>query len=191
MPASMRSYLSPSSSAAQSAFLTLTELTRPQIFSMSSEPYGLSIPTRIACSQVAAVQLPDQLPAAELVVVVHGDDPVPAALQLTEYRRGELAFFDAHVQALDDAEARAVARRLRILAVVCDAHQHLGMALRLHGAAHDAEAHHRLAVAGEEAGDDRLVRTLGRPDAVRMAGLNDERRAPVLQLEAVHHHALA
>ena len=43
------------------------------------------------------------------------------------------------------AEARAVAGRLRALAVVGDAHHHLRVALRLHGAAHHAEAHHRLA----------------------------------------------
>src|SRR6185503_1701914 len=35
MPASVRSYLSPSSSATHSAFFTLTELILPQIFSMS------------------------------------------------------------------------------------------------------------------------------------------------------------
>src|SRR5947207_5965267 len=34
MPASVRSYLRPSSSAAQSAFLTFTELVRPQIFNI-------------------------------------------------------------------------------------------------------------------------------------------------------------
>ena len=35
-PASMRSYFRPSSSAAQSAFFTLTELMRPQIFSIQN-----------------------------------------------------------------------------------------------------------------------------------------------------------
>ena len=36
MPASMRSYFRPSSSAAHSAFFTLTEFARPQIFSIRS-----------------------------------------------------------------------------------------------------------------------------------------------------------
>src|SRR5258705_13395274 len=85
-PASMRSYLRPSSSAAQSAFFTLTELTRPQIFSMVLESYCLSISARIAGREVAAVELPDELRGAELVVVVHGHDPVPAALQLRDRR---------------------------------------------------------------------------------------------------------
>src|SRR6185436_18643326 len=40
MPASVRSYLRPSSSAAQSAFFTLTELTRPQIFSIGTSESG-------------------------------------------------------------------------------------------------------------------------------------------------------
>src|SRR6266571_8291953 len=40
MPASMRSYFSPSSSAAHSAFFTFTELVLPQIFSMVSPKSG-------------------------------------------------------------------------------------------------------------------------------------------------------
>src|SRR5687767_15896260 len=80
IPALMRSYFRPSSSAAHSAFLTLTELLRPQIVSIS-EPDGLPIAARIAGGEVAAVEPPDELRAAELVVIVDGDDAVPAALQ--------------------------------------------------------------------------------------------------------------
>src|SRR5882672_9394367 len=40
MPASMRSYFRPSSSAAHSAFFTLTELVLPQILSMVSPKIG-------------------------------------------------------------------------------------------------------------------------------------------------------
>src|SRR5712671_2572700 len=69
-PASMRSYLRPSSSAAHSAFLTLTELTRPHILSIRKnflkEKAGevlkaccLTIPARIARGEVPAVELPD------------------------------------------------------------------------------------------------------------------------------------
>src|SRR5215212_9178347 len=87
MPASIRSYLSPSSSATQSAFFTFTELTRPQIFSMRtllSKSDGLAVAARVADRQVAALQLPKHLRAAELVVVVDVDDAVAAALQLLE-----------------------------------------------------------------------------------------------------------
>ncbi len=63
------------------------------------------------------------------------------------------------------------------------------MSLRLHGAAHDAEAHDRRAVPGDEAGNDRLVGALFRPDAVRMPRLQHERRAAVLQRHAVDDHA--
>src|SRR5688572_20755532 len=195
MPASTRSYFRPSSSAAHSAFFTLTELTRPQILSTSpprqaSVAHRLAVAPQVAGGEVAAVELPDHLAAAELVVVVDRDHLVAAPAQLLD-GAGRHVVLDAHVHSLHHAEARAVAGGLRALAVVGDAHQHLGVALRLHGAAHHAEAHHRLAVAGDEAGDDRLVRPLRRADAVRMAGLDDEGRAAVLQGDAVDHHARA
>ena len=65
------------------------------------------------------------------------------------------------------------------------------MALWLHGTAHDAKAHHRLAVPGHETRDDRLVWALARPDAVGVAALEDEGGTSVLQRDAVHHHARA
>src|SRR5690606_21358908 len=144
-----------------SAFFTLTEFVRPQIFSIRfapSESDRLPVAARIARREIAAVQLPDKLRAAELVVIVHRHDPMPARLQCFDGGRRE-AVLDADLHALHDTEARAVAGGLRALAVVGDAHQHLRVALRLHRAAHYAEAHHRLAVLGEEAGDDGLIRT--------------------------------
>src|SRR5579871_3894049 len=69
-PASMRSYFRPSSSAAQSAFFTFTELTRPQIFirTLSLKPDGLPVAARVARHEIAVVELPDRLAAATLVV---------------------------------------------------------------------------------------------------------------------------
>src|SRR4029434_8469629 len=107
-------------------------------------------------------ELPDHLAAAELVVVVHRHDAVPAALQLLERGRRE-AVLDAHVHALHDPKARAVAGRLRALLVVGDAHHHLGVALRLHGAAHHAETHHRPAAFRDKTGDDGLGPALAWP----------------------------
>src|SRR2546422_9060268 len=214
MPASMRSSLTPSSSRAQSAFFTLTEFVLPQILSMVSpesgtdhvflcptgkkrglslilKAYGLAVSAGIARGKITAVELPDQLRAAELVVVIgHRNDFVAAAREVFQDRRRETRF-DADFQALHDAVARPVARRLRILAVVGDAHHHLGVALRLHGAPHDAEAHHRLAVFRDEAGDDRLVRAFARADAIGMAARHHESPAPVLHRDAVHYHARA
>src|SRR5207249_7321306 len=47
MPASMRSYFSPSSSAAQSAFFTFTELVLPQILSINrSEEHTSELQSR-------------------------------------------------------------------------------------------------------------------------------------------------
>src|SRR4051812_31204572 len=185
-PASMRPYLRPSSSTAQSAFFTLTELTRPQIFSIdprrqASESHRLAVAPWIAGDEVSAVQLPDCLAAAELVVVVDRDDAVAAALQLLEHCRLETVVLDAHIQPLHYAEARAVARGLRALPVVRNADQHLCVTLRLHRSSHDAEAHDRLAVLRDEARNDGLVRPFPRADLVRMAGLQDERSAAVLQ----------
>src|SRR5581483_5451306 len=197
MPASTRSYFRPSSSQAHSAFLTLTELRRPQIFNIPPpnqalfplEADGLAVAPWVARDEVAAVELPDELRAAELVVVVDGDDAVAAALQLLERRRRKAVLLDAHIQALHEAKARAVAGGLRALAIVGDAHHHLRVALRLHGAAHHAEAHHRPALARDEAGNDGFIRPLARRHVVRVAGLEHECGGAVLQRDAVDHHA--
>src|SRR5437868_8388228 len=179
MPASMRSYFKPSSSAVHSAFLTFTELTRPQIFNML-KAHRLPIAPRIARDEVAALERPDELRAAELVVVIEGHDAMAAALQLFQGRGRKTVFLNGDIHALDEAEARAVARRLRALTVVGNAHHDLRVPLRLHRAAHHAEAHHRSAVAGDKSRDDRLVGPLPRRDGVRMAGLEDEGGAAVL-----------
>src|SRR5919109_2127013 len=145
-----------------------------------SETYCFPVAARIAGGEVTAVELPDHLAAAELVVVVHRHDPVTALLQLVERGRGE-AVLDTHVHALHNAEARAVAGRLRALLVVGDAHHYLRVALRLHGPAHHPEAHHRPAGFRDEAGNDGLVRTLPGPDTVGVSGLEHEAGAAVLQ----------
>src|SRR5499425_3367922 len=113
---------------------------------------------------------------------------MPAAVQLLERAHRE-AVLDAYVHALYDAEARTVAGRLRALVVIGDAYQYLCVALRLHGAAHHTEAHHRPAVFCDEPGNDGLVRAFAGADAVGMARLEHEGAAAVLQRDAVHHHA--
>src|SRR5262249_3353183 len=87
-PASMRSYCKPSSSSDHSTFLTLTELTRPQtlIIDGSSETRGLTVATGVARRKPAAVHLPDHLAAAELVVVVHGNEAMAALAQFFHHR---------------------------------------------------------------------------------------------------------
>src|SRR5882724_7042451 len=159
-------------------------------FDPSLETYCLTVAAGIAGGEVAGVELPDHLAAAELGVVVHRHDAVPAALQLLERGCGE-AVLDAHVPTLHDAEARTVAGRLRALVVVGDAHHHLRVALRLHGAAHHAEAHHRPTALRDKAGNDGLVRALAGPDAVGVTRLEHEAGAAVLQRDAFHHHARA
>src|SRR5512146_62654 len=172
IPASTRSNGTPSSSQHHSTLRTLTELARPQIFSIafSLETNRLSVAARIARREVAAVELPDHLRAAELVVVVDRDDAVAALLEALQGRRRKAAF-DAHVEALHPAKARPVARGLRVLAVIGDAHHDLRVALGLHRPTHDAEAHDRPAALGDESRDDRLVGALARGHAVGMAFL--------------------
>ena len=109
------------------------------------ETGGLPVATRVACCEIPVRQPPDRLAAAELVVVVDHDEIVAAAAQLVDRCRRE-AVFKTHLHAVQPTEPRSVARRLRVLAIVGDPHHQLQMPLRLHGAAHHAEAHHRCAV---------------------------------------------
>src|SRR4051812_36264170 len=145
----MRSYLSASSSAAHNAFFTLTELTRPQTLStnspkQTSQADSLPVAARAARGEVTALQLPCQLGAPALVVVAGHHAAVAAALLGFERGGRVAALCHAGVEGLHDAKARAVAGGLRALSVVGDAPEHLRMPLGLPGAAHHAEAHHRL-----------------------------------------------
>src|SRR5262249_33173578 len=97
----------------------------------------------------------------------------------------------AHVQALHDAETRAVAGRLWALVVISDANHHLRVTLWLHGTAHHAETHHRPAAFRNKAGNDGLVRALAGPYAVGVARPAREARAAFLQRDPVHYHARA
>src|SRR5262249_21193642 len=115
----------------------------------------LPIAAWIARRYIAAIEAPNRLAAAELVVVVHRDKVVTAFPQPVERCRWETVLA-ADLKTLHPAESGAVAGRLRILAVVGDARQHLHVTLRLHRAAHHAEAHHRCPVSGHKAGNDRV-----------------------------------
>src|SRR5271166_3543531 len=132
------------------------------------ERRGLAIASWITGRKISVIEAPDRLAAAELVVVVHGNQVVPALPELVE-RRPREAVLATDLGSLYPPEPGAVTSRLRILAVVGDAHDYLHMALRLHRAAHHSEAHHRGAVFGDKARNDRVVRTLVGPDPVRMA----------------------
>src|SRR3954469_21783942 len=85
----------------------------------SSEARGLAVPAWIAGREVAVIEAPDRLAAAELVVVIDGDYLVTPTAQLLQRRLRE-ALLDAHLHVLHPAKARAVTRGLRVLAVVGD-----------------------------------------------------------------------
>src|SRR6476659_4800288 len=78
-----------------------------------------------------------------------------------------------------DLPAWRVERRLRVVAVVDEAHERLHVARWLDGPAHDAERRVWLAVARGEARDDRVIRPLARADRVRMCGIAGEPRAAI------------
>ena len=85
-----------------------------------------------------------RLPGAVVLVAVgKGLDAVSELAQALHGGRVE-AVLGVH-EARVPAPARRVAGGLRLLAVVEHAHQRLHVPLRLHVAAHHAEAHHRLA----------------------------------------------
>ena len=137
--------------------------------------------------------VPDGLVAAEF-----GDrrrhDLVAAVDQLTDSFRRE-AGFELHIAAVgfrrlaggfgrtDVVNPRCVARLLQAHVEVEQVHENLHVALRLHVAAHDAEAHHRAAVLGDQRGNDRVERPLPGGVGVRTAGREVEQFAAVLQAE--------
>ena len=82
------------------------------------------------------------------------------------------------------AEARRLARLLNVHAELEHVQQYLHVTLRLHVAAHHAEAQPRLAVFVGHGRDDRVVGTLARRELVGMAFFEREQRAAVLE-----HHA--
>src|SRR5271169_2685339 len=155
----------------------------------SLESCGLAIPAWIARGKIPAIEAPNCLAAPELIVVVHSNKVMPALPELVE-RSWRETFLAADLHTLYPPEPWAVAGRLRVLAVVSDAHHHLHVTLRLHRATHHTEAHHRGAVFGDKAGDDRVVRPLVRPDLIRMPVSRSEIRAAILQRNAGawHHH---
>ena len=86
-------------------------------------------------------------------------------------------------------KARRVTRGLHVHPEVDDIHQHLHMPLRLHCAAHQAEAHKRFTILHDKRGDDGVKRSLARGIDIGMALIQRKKLAPVLQhkTEAVGH----
>ena len=89
------------------------------------------------------------------------------------------------VGALAVREARRVGRHLHVHAEVDQVHHVLRVGFRLHGPAHVAEGHERQAILHHEAGDDGVERTLARRHNIRAARVERERRAAILEHEAV------
>src|SRR6185369_7807864 len=143
-----------------------------------SEAGRLAVAARIARCDVAldgrVAEAPDELAGAEVLVAVLDHRDLVAALDQTGDRRLAHRRLDVDQLAGVDSPARRIARRLGLLAVREHANDRLKVGLRLHVAAHDAEAHLRPPVLGEERRDDRVERTPPRRDAVRAGRIENE-----------------
>src|SRR5947207_14359944 len=130
-------------------------------------------------------EAPDDLARAEVEARPLGArELVAARLQAGRRLDRHVVLDPDRLVELVHAPARAVDCRLRVLAVIDDAREDLHMALRLHGAAHQAEGRDRFAVLGDEGRDDRMERPLLRPDLVGMALGRDEAGSAILQRNA-------
>src|SRR5690606_5634626 len=114
-----------------------------------------AVAPHVAAADIAALDASDDLRAAEVVIGRRQFRRLmSAARQFGDGFRRER--FEVHLQSLLDAETRRIDRALRRLVVVGHAHHQLHMTLRLHGAAHQAEAHQRFAILRDEARNDGL-----------------------------------
>src|SRR5215472_2677985 len=127
----------------------------------TSEADGGAVAAAFGGSEVGAAvgEAPDDLAGAEVEARPLGARHLVAArLQAAQRLARHVLLGPDRLVDFLHAPARAVDRGLRILAVVDDAREDLHVALRLHGAAHQAEGGERLAVLGDEARDDGVER---------------------------------
>ena len=76
--------------------------------------------------------------------------------------------------------AGSIERRLRILMIFYHFKRHLQMPLRLHECTHNAERSYRLAVFGDESGDNGVIGALSGCDAVAAALIEVKARSTVV-----------
>src|SRR6266576_284552 len=130
---------------------------------LASEADGGAVAAALGGGQIrpAVGKAPDDLARAEIEARPFGArDLVTARLQPGERRRRHVLLGPHRLVEFVHAPAWAVDGGLRVLAVIDDAREYLHVALWLHGAAHQAEGRHRLAVLGDEARDDGMERPL-------------------------------
>src|SRR5882762_3714350 len=124
---------------------------------LASEPDRGAVAAALGGAEIAAAlgEAPADLARAEIEARPFGArELVAARLEAFERRCRHVLLGPPRLVDLMHPPARAVDGGLRVLAVVDDARKDLHVALRLHGAAHQAEGRHRPAVLGDEGGDD-------------------------------------
>jgi hypothetical protein len=128
----------------------------------ASKSNGLPVRAVLRSREISVVEPEDELGATEVGAQALGlRHVVPALAEFVEHVGGN-PVLDVDSAPSVYAPARRIRRRLGVLPVVREAYHHLGVALRLHRAAHHAEAHHGAAVPGHERGDDGVERPLAR-----------------------------
>src|SRR5262249_37108929 len=154
-----------------------------------SKADGLPVGTLFRRSEVAIIELEDELPPPEISrKAVALFRAMAAGYQFVGYRWGHIVL-KLDVQLLTKAPARCIRSCLGILTVVRQADHHLHVSLRLDRATHHAETYQRSSVLCDERRDDRVKRPLARRDDVDMARAQDESIASVLHAYAIDHDA--
>src|SRR4051794_1735080 len=147
-----------------------------------SEAGSVPVLARLGAADERVALHQDGLSAAEAAVVGRDLRPVPATGEraLVAAQSG-LELQEPVAAVTVEAEARRIQRGLRVEALVEQARDELHVALWLHVAAHQAERAEQLTVAQQHARDDRVERPPAGREPVRVARLEGEAGAPVLQ----------
>src|SRR5919198_1493936 len=133
-----------------------------------SEPRRVAVAAPVGAGDERVADAEDRLSDAEAVRlrVEHRLVPEPAKLLGLVPEAG----LERDPAPAVDSEPRCVERRLRVVACP-EPKDDLHVPLSLHVSAHDAEGAEQVAVLEQEPRDDRVERTLGRRELVRVAGL--------------------
>jgi len=138
----------------------------------------------VACGHVTVREIvgqaPDELAASEVHVAVGFVNDLMSEIGKSLSDGHGDGRFEADLKAALHLPSWCIASGLRILMMVDHAKQGLHMTLRLHIAAHDAEAHLRRAVSGEKCGDDGVEGAFARGHHIGVIGFETKTASTIL-----------